>query len=95
MRELAMTKEQYEIVMKEIEDHHSWGKHGFSDGKCKYIKYVRPNWDMRDGLCFSINFDGLACGIGGITFGSGYGETTPLYDRVMEWLNKPFITSNN
>lgn len=95
MREddLAMTRKQYDLIMIEI-----WGFHRFSgikhfdneeiSGRCKYIKYVRPNWDMRDGKCFSIRLDGLGCGSEGKEFTSGYGQTVPLYEQVMKWLMK-------
>ncbi|KAF6578320.1 hypothetical protein G9G54_13670 [Paenibacillus sp. EKM212P] len=89
--ELAMTPSQYNEMMKEIARAHRFG--GLSKAiwddeearsRCKYIKYVRPNWDMRDGRCFSIRFD--PCGK---EFHSGYGETVPLYDQIVEWLNSP------
>jgi len=92
MQELAMTKEQYEKVMQEIQEHHAFGKYVSDDEKRKkqkYIKYVRPNWDMRDIMCFSIRFDGLTCGREGKEFNSGYGETVPLFDQVMAWLYSP------
>ncbi|MUT66041.1 hypothetical protein [Paenibacillus sp. NEAU-GSW1] len=86
MKELAMTKEQYDLVIKEIEENHYFGKSFSTAPNSKHIKYVRPNWDMRDGMCFSIQFDGLSCGMGGKAFGSGHLESEPLYDRVMNWL---------
>ncbi|MEK5167145.1 hypothetical protein NYE69_33225 [Paenibacillus sp. FSL R5-0527] len=94
MKELALTKDQYDRIMSAVWVMHRFG--GLSDevwnnpelvDKCKNIKYVRPNWDMRDGMCFSIRFDGLFGKDGTITFNSGYGETVPMYDRIMEWLN--------
>lgn len=90
--ELAMSKEEYEKVMAEIRENHAFG--GYKRdievrNRDKSIKYVRPNWDMRDGMCFSIKFDGLSCGMSGKEFGSGHTETTPLFDRIMEWLNEP------
>lgn len=99
MSEMAMTKEQFETVMSEIEKYHKFGRY-YQDKKVreknKHIKYVRPSWDMRDGMCFSVKFEGLTCGMVGKTFGSGE-ETVPLFNRIMEWLNKPLpsvITHN-
>lgn len=93
---IALTRAQYEEIMKEIWTYHrfgglsrkAWDDESRSD-RCKYIKYVRPNWDMRDGMCFSIKFDGLGCPKDGMEFGSGYGITEPMYDRIMKWLNTP------
>lgn len=85
--DLALTPEQYNLIMDEIWKNHRFGMYPSPDN-CKCIKYVRPNWDLRDGLCFSIKFDGLGLSKEGITYGSGYGETTPMYERIMEWLNK-------
>lgn len=85
---LAMTREGFEGLMNQIANfHHFYGPKPIYDSpearsRCKYIKYVRPNWDMRDGRCFSIRFD--PCGK---EFHSGYGETVPLYDQIVEWLN--------
>jgi hypothetical protein len=89
--ELALTPQQYNEIMKEIARAHRFGglsKEIWDDEealkRCKHIKYVRPNWDMRDGMCFSIRFD--PCDK---EFISGYGERIPMYDRIMEWLNGP------
>lgn len=94
--DLALTREQYDSIMREIWEYHRFGglsKKAWDDkerlARCKNIKYVRPNWDMRDGRCFSIRFDGLGCPVDGKEFYSGYGETVPMYDRIMEWLNTP------
>lgn len=81
--ELALTPDQYKAIMQEIWKNHRWGRS--ASGNSKYIKYVRPNWDMRDGMCFSIQFDP-----GKKVFNSGYGETEPMFDRIMNWLNEPF-----
>lgn len=82
MTKLALTNEQYEQIIDVVWDRHRFG--GLSDSPDKkHIKYVRPNWDMRDGMCFSIKFDGM---FGTITFNSGYPETEPMYDRIMRWL---------
>lgn len=78
----ALTLDQYKAIMQEIWNYHRWVR-----SKCehsKHIKYVRPNWDMRDGRCFSIQFDP-----GKKVFSCGYGETEPMYDRIMNWLNEP------
>lgn len=82
-KELAMTKPQYDKVMNEV-----WKNHRFSRSSyehTKHIKYVRPNWDMRDGMCFSITFDGII----NKEFKSGHGETLPMFDRIMTWLREP------
>ncbi|MEK4488333.1 hypothetical protein NYE44_01600 [Paenibacillus sp. FSL L8-0493] len=79
----ALTLDQYEEIMQEIWDNHRWCRSDFEHSK--YIKYVRPNWDMRDGACFSIQFDP-----GKKVFSAGYGETEPMYDRIMNWLNEPW-----
>jgi hypothetical protein len=82
--ELALTPEQYNEIMQEIWKNHRFGMYPAPINH-KSIKYVRPNWDMRDGLCFSIEFDGLAVDQ---RFGSGYKETTPMFDRIMKWLKE-------
>lgn len=86
---IALSKKQYEEIMQEIWKYHRFGKLSeevFNDDermkRQKCIKYVRPNWDMREGQCFSITFDP-----GKREFHAGYGETVPMYDRIMEWLN--------
>lgn len=80
--QLALTPDQYKAVMQQIWKNHRFARSDFEHSK--YIKYVRPHWDMRDGMCFSIQFDP-----GKIVFNSGYGETEPMYDRIMKWLNEP------
>ncbi|WP_413986371.1 hypothetical protein [Paenibacillus polymyxa] len=85
---LAMTSEGFSLLMAHIQDkHHFYGPKLIYDtpearARCKYIKYVRPNWDMRDGRCFSIRFD--PCGK---EIYIEPGETVPLYDRIIDWLN--------
>ncbi|GJM84251.1 hypothetical protein HMSSN139_67470 [Paenibacillus sp. HMSSN-139] len=91
MNELALTRTQYDEIVSEIWKNHRWCIDPMDEDKkeChKYIKYVRPSWDMRDGSCFSITFDGLING-GTINFNAGFLETRPMYDRIMEWLNGP------
>ena len=87
-QELAMTKEQYNQVMNEIWKNHRFGHMSnayWNDEeeakKYKMIKYVRPQWDMRDGMCFSVTFEPIK-----MTFNSGYPATVPLFDQIM-WLN--------
>lgn len=92
MKELSMTEDQFKQVILEIQNNHKFGgyypNHSKFQSYCnKYIKYVRPDWDMRDGMCFSIRFDGMGCGKDGKKFGSGYGETEPLFDQIMKWLS--------
>lgn len=99
--ELAMTRDEYDLIVYEIWRFHRFGGLSLPSSKrkdpnyeerqkrSKWIKYIRPNWDMRDGMCFSVRFDGSCCGKDGKTFGSGYGETVPLYDQIMTWLNTP------
>ena len=97
MREdrIALSPDQYNQILKEIWDKHRFGglSRKFDDydiDRCKNIKYVRPNWDMRDGCCFSITFNGLfAGGVDGLNFNSGYGETIPMFNRIMKWLGTP------
>lgn len=62
----TLTVEQYQEIMNEIWKYHRFGslsKSSWSNDErincCKHIKYVRPNWDMRDGRCFSIRFDNV------------------------------------
>lgn len=92
---LSLSPEQYRKVMKEIWDKHRFGglSRKFDDydiDRCKNIKYVRPNWDMRDGACFSITFNGLfAGGVDGLNFNSGHGETVSMLSRIMDWLDTP------
>ncbi|WMT42830.1 hypothetical protein RE628_11385 [Paenibacillus sp. D2_2] len=90
MKELALSKEQYDKIMSEILVSHRFGG-GSNNPDSKYIKYVRPSWDMRDGMCFSIRFDGLFGIDGTKEFNSGYRETTHMYERIMEWLNSSTV----
>lgn len=82
---MALTHGQYKKVMNVI-----WKSHRFGRGG-RHIKYVRPNWDMRDDMCFSIRFDGLGCDREGTSFGSGHTEREPMYDRIMAWLNQAIV----
>ena len=75
----ALNKEQYGLIMNEI-----WKNHRFAKGG-RHIKYIDPHWDMRDGMCFSIQFRGLI-NTGKIDFDSRQSEVS-MYDRIMIWLN--------
>lgn len=77
---IALTRQQYDELMYDIVKNHRFAKGG------RHIKYVRPNWDMRDGMCFSIKFDGLGCDKEGTEFHSGYGMNEPMYERIKAWL---------
>lgn len=74
---LSLTDNQYEEIMTEIRRNHRFGQYPFpANHKC--IKYIRPNWDMRDGKCFLISFDDKKF--------SPYDSTIPMFDRILKWL---------
>lgn len=74
MENKSLTKEQYTEIMNRI-----WQYHCFARGG-RNIKYIRPNWDMRDGKCFHIAFDNS-----GVKFDFRDNEKT-MYENIMEWL---------
>lgn len=88
---IALTEQQFQAIMEEIKTYHRFGglppaywDNPMRQSRCKHIKYVRPDFDLRDEMCFHIRFDP-----GEKVFGSGAEETVPMYDRIMEWLNTP------
>lgn len=76
----SLSKSQYEEIMIEIVKHHRFGGLSNSDNRpCRHIKYIRPNWDMRDGRCFTITFDRKVFDF--------RDNDTPMFERIMNWLN--------
>ena len=73
--ENALSQEEYDLVMEEIKRNHFFNMFPFPPNH-KAIKYVRPNWDMRDGKCFSIEFDNMK-------FHQSDGK---MFDLIMNWL---------
>lgn len=74
--EKALTSTQFLEVMKEIDHHHAFGKYGHTN----WVKYVRTNFDMRDGKCFHIMLDQKA-------FSSSECKTT-MHDEIMKYLKR-------
>jgi hypothetical protein len=75
-----LTIEQFKQIMQRVERQHRFGKYGHT----KWIKYVRPNFDMRDNRCFYITFEG-----GGFTEKSfSHTDQVPMYDEIMAWLEE-------
>lgn len=76
----SLTVEQFKEIINLIWDKHRFG--GLSknkDNTCKHIKYVRPNFDMRDGCIFNVKFDDKMFDF--------RDDERPMYERIMEWLN--------
>jgi hypothetical protein len=76
----ALSKQQFDTIMQEITKHHRFG--GWNEDRSKvdrYIKYVRPHWDMRDLKCFYVDFDN-------IRFDFRQSDES-MFDRIMKWLN--------
>lgn len=73
----ALTMDQFNDIMNRIKEKHSFGRYGHT----KWIKYIRPSFDMRDFMCFSITF---RHGSDETTFGQSGNGT--MYERIMEWL---------
>ena len=76
LRDKSLTKEQYSEIMNRI-----WKHHRFAVGG-RNIKYVRPNWDMRDGRCFHIQFDNNE-----MKFDFRDNDKT-MYENIMNWLKE-------
>lgn len=72
--ERSLTREQYSEIMNRIWKHHRFARGGRS------IKYVRPNWDLRDGKCFHIQFDN-----NDVKFDFRDNENS-MYDNIISWL---------
>lgn len=72
----ALTQEQFVEIMSKINKHHSFGKHKHTN----WIKYVRPNFDMRDGKCFNIHLDDKE-------FDSRECKDT-MFNEIMKWLKR-------
>ena len=75
----ALTLDQWKEVMNRITQHHRFGKYGHAT----WIKYVRPQFDMRDCTCFHIKFQ----------YAGSYKEFShidekPMFEAIMEWLDE-------
>lgn len=77
----CLTLEQYYEIMTKIRNEHSFGKHKHT----KWIKYVRPQFDMRDGKCFHIKFEGAFEGNEKIFSQKDEGL---MFDNIMIWLEE-------
>jgi hypothetical protein len=76
---MAMTLEQFAALLKFIEKNHMFGLRG------RHIKYVRPDWDMRQMGFFCVNFD---CIGGRVKFAIvNHDAHRNLHDWIMSWLN--------
>lgn len=49
---IELTMNQFNLIMQKIERDHKFG----IPRQKGWIKYVRPSFDVRDGMCFSITF---------------------------------------
>lgn len=74
--EKALTIEQFNEIMKEINGSHSFGRAKHTN----WVKYVRPSFDMRDGKCFYIKLDYQ-------DFDSRECEST-MFEEIMLWLKR-------
>lgn len=74
---LAMTLNEFNQIMQIIKEKHSFGKIGHTN----WVKYVRPHFDLRDGLCFSIKINEKI-------FHSNSCKVT-MYDDIIQWLERP------
>lgn len=74
--EKALTSAQFIQLMQEIDQNHSFGKYGHRN----WVKYVRPDFDMRDGKCFHIKLDDKV-------FSSSDCKTT-MYEEIMAYLKR-------
>jgi hypothetical protein len=85
----SLNKIQFDEIMSEIVKHHRFSGNlkKNANGINRYIKYIRPNWDMRDLKCFFIQFDHKE-------FDSRDSDDS-MYDRIMRWLNEKGEDENN
>jgi hypothetical protein len=77
LQEKALTIEQFSELMNYVIKHHRFGV-----PRGKFIKYVRPHFDLRDQRVFSITFDNM-----GKTFDSRDNDKS-MYDNIMKWLKE-------
>jgi hypothetical protein len=78
----SLNKAQFDEIMAEIVKYHRFGVSTKKNVNCvnRYIKYIRPSWDMRDLKCFFIQFDYKE-------FDSRDSDDS-MYDCIMKWLNE-------
>jgi hypothetical protein len=75
----SLTPAQFKKIINHIWKYHRFGGlSGLDRSRSPYIKYIRPNWDMRDGCIFSISFDDEVFDF--------RDSEEPLYDRIKKWL---------
>lgn len=74
----SLDVDQWKEIMNIIAKNHSFGKYG----QTKWVKYVMPSFDMRDGKCFFIKFRYAG---GEIEF--SHTDDKPMYDAILEWLS--------
>ncbi|MCY9593978.1 hypothetical protein [Paenibacillus chitinolyticus] len=75
----SLTVDEYKIIMSKIWDSHRFGRLSKNRNRiCRHIKYVCPNWDLRDGRCFSIGFDDVL-----FDFRGSYRS---MFERIIGWL---------
>lgn len=71
----ALTAEQFILIMSKIAECHSFGHMGHT----KWVKYVRPHFDMRDGKCFVIKLDEKVF--------TSKGSKNGMYDDILSYLD--------
>lgn len=75
-----LTFTEFAKILYDIRDHHRWGE---SDARrSRWIKYIRPSFDMRDCKVFNVEFQG---GHGTKTFDCRDSDE-PMHERIMRWL---------
>ncbi len=80
----AMTMTELGELLKHISAEHSPFKHKAG----RVIKYVHPNIDMRDFMCFSITLRGFGSETLFHTQNECRDLPQSLYERVMLWLDR-------
>lgn len=80
MKSKELDRIEFDLIMSEISKHHRFAR-GWNNPEgqiCRSIKYIRPNWDMRDMKCYHISFDSKSF--------DSRGSKDSMYDRIMAWL---------
>ncbi len=74
-----LTMEQFTEIVERIKQQHSFGRHGHT----KWIKYIRPTFDMRDNTCFNVTFDHQGRGTN-----FNHTDEKDMYEAIIEWLEE-------
>jgi len=83
----AMTLEEMNNVLSHIRQHN--GPYGPRVRHTPMIKYVAPQIDMRDGMCYAISFRNAGEETVFHTQNECRDLPETLYERVMKWLTTP------